>query len=171
MSLLPRIEWRLGAQRPGALACALLACVVLTIGVLAYARSGVDARLQHRERQLDKAMQRRPAATPRRAPPSEQRSATQVRQLQSQIALLNRDWVKLLQEIVPAKGAVRLLGVDVNATTAAIRITGHAGDSAEANAYAEALQARGHGLHDVRLLLLERKNGGIHFEVSARWAQ
>lgn len=144
---------------------------MVAIGMLAYWRSGLDARLQQSERRLEQAMSRRPEMRIPRPAADAKRSASELRQLQVQIALLNRDWVKLLQELVPAKGNVRLLEVDVNSATAAIRITGRAGDSNEANAYAEALQARGDLLRDVRLLLLERKNGGIHFEVSARWAE
>ncbi|MDR0181443.1 hypothetical protein [Lysobacter arvi] len=156
---------------PGLPGVMLLACIAIAIGALAYWNAGMDRRLAQRERLLESAMARQLARPVLRESAGSKRSAGELRQLRAQIALLNRDWVKLLGDIVPAEGDVRLLGVDVNAATAAIRVTGRASDSAVANDYAKELQARGRGLHEVRLLLLERKSDGVHFEVSAQWAE
>jgi hypothetical protein len=171
MSRLPRVEWRMQRALPGPAGIALLAGVAITVGALAYCDARMGERLRQREHQLERAMARPLARPMLREHAGAKRSANELRQLHAQIALLNRDWVRLLQEIVPGKGDVKLLGVDVNASTASTRITGRADGPTIANAYAQALQARGNGLHDVRLLLLERKSDGVQFEVSARWAE
>lgn len=171
MSRLPRIEWRMSRALPGLPGVVVLACIAIAIGVLALRNADIQRRLAQHERLLASAMTRQLARPVLREAAGSKRSASELRQLRAQIALLNRDWLNLLENIVPAEGQVRLLGVDVDATTAAVRVTGRASDAAVANDYAKGLQARGRGLHDVRLLLLERKSDGVHFEVSAQWAE
>ena len=70
-----------------------------------------------------------------------------------------------------AREGAKVIATDVNPTTGAVRVDGSAANAAEANAYAESLQARQMLLTNVRLLLLEREAGNIQFEVTAQWTE
>lgn len=161
-------EWQLRRRRPSAWILGLLLLSALGVAVLVRTKSHLDDRLERSEQQLERGLTRSVTAT-RKIMAKPTYTTSELRQLHAQIALLNRDWVAFLEELVPGEHEVKLLGLEVNAATGAIRLTGRAISGEEANTYAEALQAQGPSLQDVRLLLLERKADGIHFEVSARW--
>ncbi len=92
-----------------------------------------------------------------------------MRQMQQQVGLLNRDWAALTQALLPADNDIRLLSLDVNPSTSAVRVIGLAGSPVRANSYAQALEARADTLHEVRLLQVERQSDGVRFEVGAQW--
>lgn len=171
MIRLPNMEWRMRRPRMGRWTMVVLSSAALGAAALLYMKSHLDQRLRHSQSRLEQVLARSLASTTRRRVAGPVRTPAEVRQLNAQIALLNRDWAGLLDELVPGEQDVKLLGLDVNAATGVVRLTGRAADGQDANAYAEALQSHEASLSDVRLLLLERKSGGIHFEVSARWQQ
>jgi hypothetical protein len=168
---LPDLAWTLGGSRSGLRALVLAMLMGASCFVVLYWKQGLDAqRVEHARRlerlaQLSLLRSARPSAA---APPL---SVAGMRQVNQQIALLNRDWAGLLGQLAPASHHVKLLAMDVNPATGALRITGGADDAAQANAYAEWLQRRGAMLRDVRLMLLERKAGHVQFEVTAQWSE
>lgn len=165
------LEWRQTPRRfPIWLWMALLGTLV-TGAWLVKTKTYQDARAAEFDRALEQVLTRELAGPVRRVQPESARSQAELRQIRTQIALLNRDWPSLFDDLLPEKQQVKLLGLDVNAETAAIRLTAHAPSADIANDYAEALQAQRSQLQDVKLLLLERKPEGLHFEVSARWVQ
>jgi hypothetical protein len=168
---LPELEWTAGRSRTAwriVLAVVLLAAGVI---VVLHWKHGFDARRGEQERRLERAAQLAARRGEHRPEPAAQLSPAGARQVNTQIALLNRDWTGLLEQLAPRSRQVKLLGMDVNPATGAVRITGGADSAADANAYAEWLQGHGALLRDVRLMLLERKAAHIHFEVTAQWAE
>lgn len=173
MSLIatPNLEWTLRRRWIGPFSILLIVLVIVIAGVLVHWKRQVDAELERREGQLERMVSLSLAAPTRRTRPMPARSATATRQISEQVALLNRDWVQLLKAVTPQRRDVKLLGMDINPGTGAIRVSGRATTAAIANAFAESLEQRGDRVQRVRLLVLGRKPDGVDFEVSAQWAQ
>jgi hypothetical protein len=166
----PELEWRLHRAPVRPWIWLVLALAIVAQVFLQKARAAMEVRASIAEAALEHALAEALAA-PARTRPMQARSPAELRQLRTQIALFNRDWVELFANVSPAAPEVRLLEVDVNAETGAIGLAGIAPDADAANLYAEALQKNAKRLGDVNLLLLERRPEGIRFEVAARWAE
>ncbi|GAB3094106.1 hypothetical protein [Lysobacter terrae] len=166
---LQELEWQPRRSRGGVRA--LVIAALLAAGVLALLdwKQDLDARRIDQELRAERAARLASRSAGRPIEPTTSLSAAGMRQINAQIALLNRDWAQLLQMLAPKNDRVRLLATDVNPTTGAIRVDGSADSAAGANAYAESLQKRSRQLTNVRLLLLEREAGTIKFEVTAQW--
>lgn len=167
----PRLRWNATRRLSWPAIAVLAVCLVVGAGLLQVKR-GFDAQIVQREVRLARAAEVSARAAALRAKPPAAPSATALRQLQEQVRLINRNWEGLTVLLAPSSRDVRLLGMDVNPGTGAVRVTGRASNAVVANAYAEAL---GHGssgrLQRVRLVLLERRADGIKFEVSAQWVE
>lgn len=160
-----QLAWNPSGRRPGAVAVATW--LVLGALVIALALWNVALRRERIGHERELARSARPSvAAPRQAAPA--RTAAAERQLRDQIVLLNRDWSTVLDRLVPAGRDTRLLGLDINPATGAIRVVGHARSGVAANAYATAL-GQEPLFAEVRLLLVERRADGVRFEVGARW--
>ena len=171
MTNLHELKWSPGGSHgfPRAILVALL--LVAGVSTLATWKQGLDARRAQQEARAEHARRLVDKRAGRPIAPPPTLNATGQRQVVAQIALLNRDWAQLLQLLTPKSERVKLLTTDVNPSTGALRVDGSAQSAAEANAYAQSLQAREDLLANVRLLLLERDAGAIRFEVSAQWKQ
>lgn len=147
----------------------LLLCVVTAVGCggLLWLQQSLDARLavardtQAREARQD--LQRLTQPTVSQAPMSD----AALEGLREELLLLNRDWSALLSSLVPADGA-RLLALDVNPASGAVRIDAQADDRAAVTAFVEALEKTG-PLARVRLLRVEQQVSGLVIEVDAQW--
>jgi len=148
----------------------MIALCLLAGSALLHWKRGLDAEVARRERQLQQLAALASRAPPRRPPPPALGPAA-VRQLREQMVLLNRNWIHLSDLLAPHGQDVRLLGMDVNPATGAVRVTGRASTTLVANAYAESLGKRNGALQHVRLLGTERRPDGIRFEVAAQWAE
>lgn len=168
---LPELEWTTGRSRAGLRVLLITALLGAALMILLHWKNDFDVQREEQERRLERAAQLTVQRGERSPQPATQLSSAGARQVNAQIALLNRDWTGLLERLVPRSRKVKLLGMDVNPVTGALRITGGADSAADANAYAESLQGRTALLRDVRLMLLERKAGHIQFEVTAQWAE
>lgn len=166
---LPRLQWTLRRRAVGPAAIVLVVLVAVAAWALTGWKRDVDAELGRREQLLERAAARSSADHSRRPTPPMALSPAGSRQLHEQMALLNKDWVALLGVLTPRGRDVKLLGMDINPGTGAVRVTGQAATSALANAYAASLGKRADAVHRVRLLVLERRPDGIRFEVSAQW--
>lgn len=169
MKVAPDLTWALERRRMPTLALLVLAFLVAGAISLQYWRLQLQARLEASERRLDQLEFLSVRVPNRDVAPRPELGAAGTRQVNEQIALLNRDWVGFLRNISPKSSRVKLLGMDVNPATGAIRIVGGTVSAEEANAYAERLQREGTALQDVRLVLVEQVEGKVKFEVTARW--
>lgn len=160
------LSWRQSRRVSWPVLAMLLAGVASAMGLLAWAHH-MDGQRAVRESQLRRlsASRRHPPAVPTKAP----LDPAALRQMQQQIGLLNRDWASLTQALLPADKDIRLLSLDINPASSAVRIIGLAGSPVRANDYAQTLEARADTLHEVRLLLVERQGDGVRFEVGAQW--
>ena len=155
----------------GPFAVFLLAAMALGSLALLRMRLSVEHEIQLSELQLEHAS--RVTASNRVAPPARERTLSAVgeRQWREQIALLNRDWGRLLNALVPREKHTRLLGIDVNPMTGVVRVSGITDSPERANAYAEALEANTTEVSQVRVLALKRSGQAVNFEVSASWGE
>lgn len=164
-----RIDFRKWPLGPFAL-CML---VVATLGSLTLLRmsNALDREIQASEAQLDRVSQL--TARKRVVPQTKDRdlSAVGERQWGEQMTLLNRDWSRLLNALVPLDKKTRLLSIDVNPATGVVRVSGVTDSAGRANAYAEALEANAQGVSQVRVLTLKRSGQAVNFEVSASWRE
>ena len=168
MTQLPQWQWLL-SSRPSRPLLALLVAGLVVVGGLLYWKAGLDAQLARRAQQLARVQELAARSIPRAKPPLPPLSPAATRQLDRQVALLNRDWSQLSGLLAPHDQAVRLLGMDVDPATGAIRVSGSVGSATVANTYAQTLSRQADALRQVRLLGLERRVDGIHFEISAQW--
>jgi hypothetical protein len=168
MRQLPQLQW-IPARR---LSRPLLAVLVVGLGAgggLLHWKVGLDAQLARRAQQLTRVQETSARTAPRSKPPLPPLSLAATRQLDRQVALLNRDWSQLSGLLAPHDQAVSLLGMDVDPATGAIRVSGSVDTATVANTYAQTLSKQAGALRQVRLLGLERRADGIHFEISAQW--
>lgn len=168
MKHLPQWQWWF-ARRPSPVWLAILMAGLACAGGLTYAKLHLDAQLARRTQQLARLQELSALATPRPKPAPAMLSPAASRQLDRQVALLNRDWVRLSTLLAPKDQAIRLLGMDVDPATGAIRISGTVDSATAANAYAKKLSRHAESLRQVRLLGLERRAEGTHFEIGAQW--
>lgn len=168
---LPALRWTLQRRRIGPAAIAMLALVAVASWVLLGWQRDADAELDRRELLIERAAARTSTMPSRRPTPRPALSAAGSRQLQEQMALLNRDWATLLDVLTPRGRDVKMLGLDINPATGAVRVTGQASTSTLANAYAASLGKHAAVVHRVRLLVLERRPDGVRFEVGAQWVR
>lgn len=171
MNKKPDLEWRQISRRAPIWLWTVLLGTLVTGAWLFTVKTHQAERAAELDRALEQVLTRELAGPVRPVLPESARSPAELRQIRTQIALLNRDWPSLFDDLLPDKPQVKLLGLEINGETAAIRLTAHAPSADIANDYAEALQAQRRQVQDVKLLLLERKPEGLHFEVSARWVQ
>lgn len=163
----PRLQWRPSRRWSWRPLLVAAACAAAAAGLAAW-QHRVDRQLEARQALLDR------LAASRQAPP---RAAAPVplslgaaREERQQRLLLARDWGELSSRLAPlAAEDIRLLEVDANPATGALRLTGVASTALQANAYAQRLAGAGGTLRRVRLLGLERQADGIRFEVGAQW--
>jgi hypothetical protein len=167
MTAVPRLHWTLQHRMRWPAVGVLVLAVALGAGLVAW-KQQLDARLATSQERLARADAQAALVAARDARPTHAPSAMAARQLEEQLALLNRDWVALSSRLVPREAGVRLLGLDANPATGALRVTGSAPSAEHANAYAEQLGGDT-GLRDVRLLGLERSGSLVKFEVGAQW--
>ncbi|WP_369348347.1 hypothetical protein [Stenotrophomonas sp. JAG2] len=145
---------------------AILAIVgVACSSSLLWLQWSLDGRLQEMEQAQPSArpLHTAPPPTPA-APPLSPGAAESIR---TELALLNRDWSTLLGALVPRAG-VRLLSLDVNPASGAVRIVAEADDREAVTAFAQGLEATA-PLAQVRLLRIEQQVAGLTFEVDAQW--
>lgn len=169
MKHLPRLQWRSGRTVSVGMIVVLGLSLAASGGLLHWQRD-LDTRQARHERELARVDALSSRVAPQRAQIPPALTPAGARQVREQMALLNRDWVRLSELLAPASSDVRLIGMDVNPITGAVRVTGRAATSVAANAYAEALGGRTDALRNVRLLGVERRPDGIRFEASAQWA-
>lgn len=165
---LPDLQWTLRRRAVGPVAIMLSMLVAIASWALSGWKRDMDAELNRQEQRLERAA----LSSSGRSPRPTQRAALSpagTRQLQAQMAQLNRDWPTLLGVLTPRGRDVKLLGMDINPGTGAVRVTGRAATSTLANAYAASLGKHAGVVHRVRLLALERRSDGVRFEVSAQW--
>jgi hypothetical protein len=162
------LHWQPGRGTGRLRAAAMAVALLLALAAVLQWKQSIDTERAQQERRLLQVERLAADATPRVVRPTPRMSPAAVRQVNSQIGLLNREWPSLLRQMVPT-GDVELLTLDVNPATGAVRMTGAARDAALANAYAERLQRGAAQLGNVRLMLLERKAGQVEFEVTAQW--
>lgn len=152
----------------------LLLCVVTAVacGGLLWLQLSLDARLtlvretQAKQAQQDLRLLTQPTVS--QAPLSEAAlSEAALEGLRAELLLLNRDWSALLSSLVPADG-VRLLALEVNPGSGAVRIGAQADDRAAVTAFVEALE-KTEPLAQVRLLRVEQQVSDLVFEVDAQW--
>jgi hypothetical protein len=165
---LPELRWMPGGARAGLRTLAMVALLAMGVFVTWRWYQGLDAQRTRHEQRLERATQLAARLGVPVSKPAPRLGAAGTRQVNEQIALLNRDWSALLAQLVPDSPRVRLLAMDANPATGAVRITGAAEAAVQANAYAERLQ-RGAVVRDVRLVLLERKPARVQFEITAQW--
>jgi hypothetical protein len=166
MNSAPQLQWSRHRRLPLRLVAAILICLAACGGLLSWKRT-LQSELETRERALEWVLARS-SRTPSAQPPATPSPAA-MRQFREQAALLNRDWAGLSNLLVPRGKNVRLLGMDVNPASGAIRISGNADSAIAANAYAASLEKSASELAQVRLLSVERKADGVRFEVAAQW--
>lgn len=171
MRTVHELQWQLRGRRPGWRWWLAVGVLLAALLVAAWCSWQVDARLAASEARLLEIARTQSGDRTARVPETTGLNASGIREVNAQVALLNRDWSSLLNGLAPADDAVKLLAMDINPATGAVRIDGSAATSSAANAYAQALQERSARLRDVRLLLLERQAGRIEFEVSAQWIE
>ena len=147
------------------------AALLVAVGAVLEWKQGIDEQQAQQARRLLQAERMAASSSPRAVQPTPRMSPAAVRQVNAQIALLNREWAALLRHLAPAGAEAQLLTLDVNPATGAVRMTGSADNAAKANAYAERLQRSAARLDNVRLLLLERKSAQVEFEVTAQWIE
>ena len=162
------LHWQPGHGNGRVRAVAMAVALLLALAAVLQWKQSIDGELAQQERRLLQVERLAAAATPRAVRPTPQMSPAAVRQINTQINLLNRQWAALLRQLVPTSD-VELLTLDVNPATGAVRMTGGARGAAQANAYAERLQRSSARLGNVRLMLLERKAERVEFEVTAQW--
>lgn len=152
-------------------AIALLVVMAVSGFALQRARQSVDEQARSNQDRLDLMIEA--SVEHREVPAHRAEPLTRVgrRQMGDQVALLNRDWSRLLNALVPSEPTTMLLGVDVNPGTSAIRVSGVAITEATANSYAESLEGRSGEVTGVRTLMLERRPEGVGFEVGASWQE
>lgn len=165
----PAIAWQRQRWRIDPLAIGAAVMVVAVTAGLVQWKQRIDADEIRRNHQLTRLAALTSSASKSASPAQKQRGPDELRVLNAQIHLLNRDWPQLLNAIAPSSRDIRLLSLDVDPGTAAIRITGQATTLAMANSYARSLEAA-NPLRKVRLVLLERRPGGVFFELTANWA-
>lgn len=165
------LQWRLRGRRPGWRWWLVVGLLLAALLAAAWGRQQVGARLAASEARLKAIARAQSGGRAARVPATTGLNATGIREVNAQVALLNRDWSTLLNGLEPPDEAVKLLALDINPATGAVRIGGSAATPSAANAYAQALQERLAPLRDVRLLLLERQAGRIDFEVTAQWSE
>lgn len=155
----------------GPFALCMLAVTALGSLMLLRMSHALDREIQASEAQLDRVSQM--TTRKRAAPQTKERdlSAVGERQWGEQMTLLNRDWSRLLNALVPLDKQTRLLDIDVNPATGVVRVSGVTGSADRANAYAEALEANAQGVSQVRVLTLKRSGQVVNFEVSASWRE
>jgi hypothetical protein len=168
MKQLPQLQWT-PVRRLSRPLLALLAVGVIAGGGLLYGKRRLDTQFARRGQQLARVQELAARMAPRRKPPLPALSSAAAHQLGRQVALLNRDWTRLSALLAPHDHAVRLLGMDVDPATGAVRISGRVDSATVANTYAQTLSKHVDTLRQVRLLGLERRVDGIRFEISAQW--
>lgn len=169
MSSMDQLQWRRAAGVSSAALSLIAACIVCAVALF-YWKQALEQKTVAVEARFAR-MDEQSRITPRAATPVAVLTPAAVRQLREQASLLNRDWVGLSNMLVPGGSDVRLLGMDVNPATGAVRITALAGTRLVANSYAESLAGRSDELQQVKLLGLEQRSDGIRFEVSAQWSR
>jgi len=171
MSLMPgpNLRWlrHRRAVDPRAIGAAALALLVAVTEI--HWKSAVDADLARRRNQLQRVEALSAAAHAQLPVQQPALGHDGARQLSEQFALLNKDWPRLLNAVVPSRHEVKLLSVDINPDTAVIRVTGRAPSLLLANDYAQWLETTGSPIGDVRVIVFERRPDGIYFEIGAKW--
>lgn len=163
----PRLEWRPARRWPWRPLMVAAACATVAAGLATWQHQ-LDRQLAARQALLDRLASSRQAPPRAAAPPPLSPGAA--REVRQQRLLLARDWGQLSSRLAPvASEDIRLLEIDANPASGALRLTGVASTALEANAYAERLAGAGGTLRRVRLLGLERHADGIRFEVGAQW--
>lgn len=164
----PRLQWRPSRRWPWRPLMVAAACAIAVAGLATW-RHHLDRQLAARQALLERLTASR-RAPPRTAAPASL-SPGAAREMRQQRLLLARDWGRLSSGLAPkASEDIRLLEVDANPASGAVRVTGVASSALQANAYAERLAGAGGMLRRVRLLGLERHAEGIRFEVGAQWS-
>lgn len=162
----PRLQWRPSRRWPWRPLMVAAACAIVAAGLAGW-QHRLDRQLAARQALLDRLIASGQALPATVAPQALSPGAA--REMQQQRLLLARDWGQLSSRLAPvASEDIRLLEVDANPASGALRLTGVASSALQANAYAERLAGAG-TLRRVRLLALERHADGIRFEVGARW--
>lgn len=164
----PRLQWKLVRRWHRRTLFVSVACALVMAGLAAW-QHRLDRKLALRQSLFDRRTMPRHAT--RRAPAPEPLSPGALRELQRQRLLLVRDWGALSARLAPvASEEVRLLEIEADPETGTLRLAGSAASALQANAYAERLAKAGGMLRRVRLLGLERRTGGVRFEVGAQWS-
>jgi hypothetical protein len=155
-------------RRPGTWLAWTAAALVLATA-LGWSQHAVDSRME-RQRVANQPAPKRTTAPARKAPAAPALNDAGRIQMIQQLALINRDWNGLLASLVPADADTRLLSLDIDPVSGAVRISASAASAAQANDYTVLLQQRGR-LQEVRLMSLEGQPQQAVFEVSGQWAQ
>jgi hypothetical protein len=165
----PRLRWQRQRRIADPRVIAVAALLLIAAMAVIHWKNKLDADLTRRQDQLQRVESLLAAAHVQSPVQQPELGHDGARQLGEQFALLNKDWPRLLNAIVPNKRQVKLLSVDVNPDTAAIRVTGRAPDLMNANDYAQWLETAGSPIGDVRVIVFERRPDGIYFEIGAKW--
>ncbi|WP_368564623.1 hypothetical protein [Pseudoxanthomonas sp. UTMC 1351] len=155
-------------RRPGTWLAWVAAALVLA-AALGWSQHAVDSKLE-RQRKASQPLPKQAAAMARRAPAAPALNEAGRIQMVQQLALINRDWNGLLASLVPADADTRLLSLDIDPVSGAVRISASAATAAQANDYTVLLQQRGR-LQEVRLMSLDGQPQQAVFEVSGQWAR
>lgn len=166
--IVPRLTWSRGWRVPVSTLAVLAITIALAAGLLRW-RHSLAEQLGQRQQQLARATTLLARMGQRPVPAVAALSPEAARQIRDQQRLLRRDWGRLSSQLLPPDREVKLLELDVNPTTSAIRILGVAPTMAAANAYAETLSRREGVMQRVRLQGVKREPEGIRFEVSGQW--
>ncbi len=107
---------------------------------------------------------------PRRSAEEARALRQEVQAVNRQIRQLNQSWETLFGDLRTFPGgAVRLLGVDVEARTGSVRVTGVAADATTMADYAAYLADK-KSLRSVVLSRHEAEGGGLRFVIDAKWS-
>lgn len=163
------MAWRLGRRVPDAKTIAIAVLFAAGLYALMQWKQSIDEQGGRLETQVLEARAARQSRNQDAEIATPAISAAGQQQRRQRIALLNRDWSRLLNSLEPADPEIELLTIEANPATGSVYVTGSATTPGQANVYAEQLQGHGVAVQQVRLHVLERQPGGYKFEVGAKW--
>lgn len=147
-----------------------LLSVLLVVTVFSYFDVAQTVSLLRAEKRARETKAQAVVETPRRSAEETRALRQEVQAVNRQIRQLNQSWETLFGDLRTFPGGnVRLLGVDVEARTGSVRVTGVAADATTMADYAAYLADK-KSLRSVVLSRHEAEGGSLRFVVDAKWA-
>lgn len=143
---------------------------LLAIVALIYLDASQTVSLLRAEKRARETTLQSETVVPRRSAEEARALRQEVQAVNRQIRQLNQSWETLFGDLRTFPGgAVRLLGVDVEARTGSVRVTGVAADATTMADYAAYLADK-KSLRSVVLSRHEAEGSSLRFVVDAKWA-